>query len=191
MEAHIEQQESMFAEPAELEAPDYAEEFVESAPELSSPELSSPELPSEEESEAIFAGDEPADPTGPAESGEHLESGEHVESGEGDQPAEPPSAMEQPATAPAPNSPAELTPLSADDFSALEDRVLRAVSLVRTERQARIAAEERAAELKAQLETQAPLLEQLQHETESLRLEREQVRQRVERLLAQLDALEL
>ena len=41
--------------------------------------------------------------------------------------------------------------LSADDFSALEERIVRAVELVKRERQARAAAEERAAKAEAQL----------------------------------------
>jgi uncharacterized coiled-coil protein SlyX len=86
--------------------------------------------------------------------------------------------------------PAALT-LSADDFSALEDRVVRAVDLVKRERQARAAAEERAAKAEAQLAEQSPAVDQLKQEVRSLRSERDQVRQRVERLLAQLDALEL
>jgi hypothetical protein len=91
--------------------------------------------------------------------------------------------------------------LTVNDFAALEERVLRAVSLVRSERQARLAAEERATAMEAQLrgfeaqiqqiEAQSPILERLVQEVESLRIEREQVRQRVERLLGQLDALEL
>jgi len=84
-----------------------------------------------------------------------------------------------------------LTVLTIDDFAALEDHVLRAVNLVRQERQARSAAEERAAALDAQLQAQSPSIERLQQEVDSLRVEREQVRQRVERLLSQLDALEL
>lgn len=84
-----------------------------------------------------------------------------------------------------------LTALTVDDFAALEDRVLRAVSLVRREREARIAAEERASVLNAQLQAQSPVLERLQKEIDSLRTERDQVRQRIERLLSQLDALEL
>jgi len=88
-----------------------------------------------------------------------------------------------------------MTVLTIDDFAALEERVLRAVSLVRREREARTAADERAAsaeaKLQAQLETQDPAIERLEQEVESLRAEREQVRQRVERLLGQLDALEL
>ena len=81
--------------------------------------------------------------------------------------------------------------LSADEFSALEDRIRRAVGQLKQERQARAAAEERAAQAEAQLHEQAPQLAQLQKEIDALRAEREHVRQRVERLLAQLDALEL
>jgi uncharacterized coiled-coil protein SlyX len=81
--------------------------------------------------------------------------------------------------------------LTADDFSALEERVLKAVSLVRREREARLAAEERLLVLESQMLAQAPTLEQLHQEIDALRAEREQVRQRVERLLSQLDALEL
>ena len=97
----------------------------------------------------------------------------------------------------APAEPGALT-VSKDDFAALETRILRAVELVKSERQARVAAEERATELEsratnaaAELETKTPLLEQLQTEVSALRAERDQVRQRVERLLSQLDAIEL
>ena len=81
--------------------------------------------------------------------------------------------------------------LSVDEFSALEERVLRTVNLVKQERQARAAAEERAAQVEDKLREQAPLAERLQAEVSALRGERDHVRQRVERLLAQLDALEL
>ena len=81
--------------------------------------------------------------------------------------------------------------LSADDFSALEERIVRTVGLVKRERQSRAAAEERAARAEAQLNEQSPLVDQLKEEVRALRLERDQVRQRVERLLSQLDALEL
>jgi len=84
-----------------------------------------------------------------------------------------------------------LSVLSVDDFAALEERVFRAVNLVRNERQTRAAAEERAAALEARLAVEHPAVERLQQEVDSLRIEREQVRQRVERLLSQLDALEL
>lgn len=88
--------------------------------------------------------------------------------------------------------------VSVDDFAALEDRIRRAVELVRRERQARAEAEAHAAELEArvtqaeaQVQAQMPMVEQLHNELHALRAEREQVRQRVERLLQQLDSLEL
>jgi FtsZ-binding cell division protein ZapB len=85
----------------------------------------------------------------------------------------------------------ETLAMSRDDFSALEERVVQAVNLVKRERLARAEAEERAAQAEAQLREQAPLVEHLQKELNALRAERDHVRQRVERLLAQLDALEL
>ena len=81
--------------------------------------------------------------------------------------------------------------LSVDEFSALEERIVRTVKLVKQEREARAAAEERAESLAAQLREQAPLTDRLQSEVSALRGERDHVRQRVERLLAQLDALEV
>jgi chromosome segregation ATPase len=130
--------------------------------------------------------------------------------------------------------------VSAEEFSALEERIMRAVEMVRRERgeragaEARLAqaeerartaeeravraeeragrtdevvkqAEERAAAAEArikeveerarlaeaQLHEQIPVLEQLQTENKAHRSERDQVRQRVDRLLKQLDGLEL
>jgi len=81
--------------------------------------------------------------------------------------------------------------LSAADFSALEDRVSRAVSLVKSERQARAAAEERINVLDGQLNEQRDLVKTLREEIHGLNAERDQVRQRVEKLLTQLDTLEL
>ena len=81
--------------------------------------------------------------------------------------------------------------LSAADFSALEDRVSRAVSLVKSERQARAAAEERIIVLDGQLNEQRDLVKTLREEIHGLNAERDQVRQRVEKLLTQLDTLEL
>lgn len=89
-----------------------------------------------------------------------------------------------------PAEPAALT-VSVDDFSALEDRILRTVELVKQERQARAAAEQRAAHAETQLHEQAPRIEQMEKELHALKAERDHVRQRVEHLLAQLDALEL
>jgi chromosome segregation ATPase len=81
--------------------------------------------------------------------------------------------------------------LSMTDFSALEDRIVRAVELVKREREARAALEERVARTDAQLSEQASIVDQMRMEIRALRAERDQVRQRVERLITQLDALEL
>lgn len=81
--------------------------------------------------------------------------------------------------------------LSLDDFSSLEDRILRAVNLVKRERLARAAAEERATQAETKLNEQTASADQLQKEIATLRAERDHVRQRVEKLLVQLDALEL
>ncbi len=80
--------------------------------------------------------------------------------------------------------------VSGDEFAALEERVLRAVNLVKRERLARAAAEERAAQAETRLKEQVESAKNVDHEIESLRAEREAVRQRVEKLLAQLDVLE-
>jgi len=85
----------------------------------------------------------------------------------------------------------QILELSVDEFTALEERVLRAVNLVKRERLGRTAAELATAQLESQLAEQRPLVDQLQTEVHTLRAERDQVRMRVERLLAQLDALEI
>lgn len=81
--------------------------------------------------------------------------------------------------------------LSTNEFAALEERILRAVEVVRRERQSRVAAEERAAKAEAQVHDLTPQLASLEEEVNGLRAERDHVRGRVERLLGQLDALEL
>jgi chromosome segregation ATPase len=96
----------------------------------------------------------------------------------------------QPEPQPPFAEPAALT-VSVDDFSALEERIVRAVELVKQARQSRAAAEERATRAETQLREQTPRIEQLQKDLHALNAERDQVRQRIERLLAQLDALEL
>jgi chromosome segregation ATPase len=85
----------------------------------------------------------------------------------------------------------ETLALSVDEFAALEERILRAVNLVKQERRARTEAEDRLAQAEAQLNEQMPLVARLQTEVHTLRTERDNVRQRIERLLSQLDALEL
>ncbi len=183
MEAHLDQQESMFAQTAELESQEYTESFQEPD------QISEPEPIPDEDSEILFAGD-----AQDAESYSALAakpSGTEVVAEDASEPASVAQARAAGPVAADLKPSAELTLLSTDDFSALEDRIHRAVKLVQGEREARIAAEDRAAQLQSQLDGQSPLVEKMQSEIELLRQEREQVRQRVERLLAQLDALEL
>lgn len=83
---------------------------------------------------------------------------------------------------------AELT-MNTDDFSALEERVLRAVEVVKQERTARAEAEQHATRLQSQLDGQSALLEQTKEQVRTLERERDHVRQRVERLLKQIDEI--
>ena len=82
--------------------------------------------------------------------------------------------------------------ISADEFLALEQKVLRAVELIKKEREARAAAEAELASAKAEIaDLQAKLATagSAQTEVETLTREREAVRQRVEKMLAQMDEL--
>ena len=102
--------------------------------------------------------------------------------------------------------------VSLDDFAGLEERILRAVTQLKQERQARMAAEAQAAMADAQIAeaaaqaaqaaaqataAEAALHEELERsaqmkvELAALRAEREQVKKRVDKLLEQLDSLEL
>lgn len=76
-----------------------------------------------------------------------------------------------------------------DDFVALEQRVVRAVEVVKSERAARAEAEQRANRLQSEIEAQGTQLEHAQEQIRTLEQDREQVRQRVEKLLKQLDEI--
>ncbi len=79
--------------------------------------------------------------------------------------------------------------VDADDFAALEQRILRAVDLLKAERSARSAAEDQLAELQQRLDTQIAATEEVASEIEAYKSERDLVRTRIERLLRQLDEL--
>jgi len=79
--------------------------------------------------------------------------------------------------------------LTADDFSALEQRVLRTVELLKKEREARATAEQNANTLQQLLDEQSAQLTKVQEQVKAFEQERENVRQRVERLLHQLDEI--
>ena len=78
---------------------------------------------------------------------------------------------------------------SADDFSLLEQRVLRTVELLRAERVARATAEGNATTLQQLLDEQSQQLAETESRLEALQSEREQVRSRVERMMKQLDEI--
>jgi uncharacterized coiled-coil DUF342 family protein len=80
-------------------------------------------------------------------------------------------------------------PMTVDDFSALEERVLRAVELVKTERAARAEAEQTAARLRQDAEEKSAELRQAREQLRSFERERDQVRRRVEKLLKQVDEI--
>ncbi|QNI31386.1 hypothetical protein H7849_20240 [Alloacidobacterium dinghuense] len=80
-------------------------------------------------------------------------------------------------------------PISADDFNALEQRVLRTVELLKQEREARAMAEQNANTLQQLLDEQSAQLTKVQEQVKAFEQERETVRQRVERLLNQLEEI--
>ena len=88
------------------------------------------------------------------------------------------------------------TAISADEFQALEQKVLRAVEMIKAEREARdaehtarLAAEAELEKLRSQVKAQDSRSDVVESELSTLRQEREAVRKRVEKMLLQLDEL--
>ena len=79
--------------------------------------------------------------------------------------------------------------ISVDEFQALEQKVLRAVEIVKQEREARAKAETEIASLREQLEFQTLLATEAQTSLNTLNKERDGVRLRVEKMLQQMDEL--
>ena len=79
--------------------------------------------------------------------------------------------------------------ISVDEFQALEQKVLRAVEIVKREREARAAAEAEVASLREQLATYQSNARAVETELTTLNKERDQVRLRVEKMLQQMDEL--
>ncbi len=83
--------------------------------------------------------------------------------------------------------------ISVDEFQALEEKVYRAVEIVKREREMRAAAEAEVSRLKEELAGErrehSATAETAAGELNVLRQEREQVRQRVEKMLHQMDEL--
>ena len=79
--------------------------------------------------------------------------------------------------------------LAADTFAALEQRVVRTIEMLRAERQLRVAAEKQLERAKEELDLHVMEVEEMRSQLAALNQERDAVRQRVERLLANLDAI--
>jgi chromosome segregation ATPase len=86
-------------------------------------------------------------------------------------------------------STATISTVSADEFQALEQKVLRAVEIVKKEREARAAAEAEVAALREELATYKSNVRAAETELNTLTKERDQVRVRVEKMLQQIDEL--
>ena len=80
----------------------------------------------------------------------------------------------------------DFTRAESDALASLEDRILRAVQLVNQLRQEKAALEKNADSALAELRSEN---EHLKEEMETLRADRTQVRNRIEKLLGQLDSL--
>jgi chromosome segregation ATPase len=79
--------------------------------------------------------------------------------------------------------------ISVDEFQALEQKVLRAVEIVKREREARAAAEAEVASLREQIAQLITQSGNTESQLSALNQEREAVRQRVEKMLQQMDEL--
>jgi hypothetical protein len=79
--------------------------------------------------------------------------------------------------------------ISVDEFQALEQKVLRAVEIVKREREARAKAEAEVTTLREQLEFQTLVATEAQTAVTTLTKDRDAVRLRVEKMLQQMDDL--
>ena len=76
-----------------------------------------------------------------------------------------------------------------DDFAALEEKVYRTIELFKAARQAQATAERDTQRLRQQLQDRDDELATLRRETVHLRKEREEIRGRVEKMLAQIESI--
>lgn len=81
------------------------------------------------------------------------------------------------------------TTISVDEFQALEQKVLRAVEIIKQERETRARLEAEIANLKEQVEFQALVAGEAQAAVNTLNKDRDAVKLRVEKMLAQMDEL--
>ena len=81
------------------------------------------------------------------------------------------------------------TRAGGDDFPALEEKIYKAIEMLKSAREGKAAAERDAQRLRDQLEQREEEMDVLRGEMVSLRKEREEVRARVEKMLKQIDTL--
>jgi len=77
----------------------------------------------------------------------------------------------------------------ADDFQALEEKIYRTIEMYKSARQAQATAERDAQRLRQQWEEREEELVRLRREAVQLKKEREDIRGRVEKMLAQIESL--
>ena len=77
----------------------------------------------------------------------------------------------------------------ADYFQALEEKVYRTIEMYKSARQAQVTAERDAQRVRQQLSERDEQLDTLRREAVQLRKEREEIRGRVEKMLAQIDSI--
>jgi hypothetical protein len=77
-----------------------------------------------------------------------------------------------------------------EDFQALEEKVYRTIEIYKAAKEARIAAERDVKRVREQLEEREEQNETMRRELIQLRRDREEIRGRVEKMLAQMEGLE-
>ena len=78
---------------------------------------------------------------------------------------------------------------SAGDFQSLEDKVYRAIELLKEARAEKAAAESELATVREMFQAQTAQTDDVRSQLEALKQERAAVRQRVEKLLGEVDAI--
>ena len=77
----------------------------------------------------------------------------------------------------------------ADDFQALEDKIYRTIERYKAARQAQATAEREVQRLRQQLDERGDEIAALRREAVQLKKEREEIRGRVEKMLAQIESI--
>jgi uncharacterized coiled-coil DUF342 family protein len=79
--------------------------------------------------------------------------------------------------------------VSVDEFHALEEKVYKTIELLKSAREGKAIAERDVSRLREQLEEREEEVDMMRQQIVALRREREDVRGRVEKMLKQIDAM--